>query len=180
MKQFSARRLAADAMFAAMCTVLGFISLDLGHTKITFDSLPVLVGALMLGPWDGLAVGLIGTLIYQLLAYGVSATTALWILPYALAGLLAGALAARRSFTLSRRQLAAVIVLCELLITTLNTGVIYVDSHIYGYYTPAFILAPLPLRYAMCLVKAAAYSAVMPYLVGAARRAMRLDPSKGA
>ena len=84
------RKLAADAVLAAMCAVLGALSLDFGNLKITFESLPVLLAALAFGPLDGLAVGGIGTLIYQLLRYGVSVTTPLWILPYALCGLLVG------------------------------------------------------------------------------------------
>ena len=71
--QWTARRLAADAMFAAMVTVLGLVSISTGNLKITVEALPVFLGALLLGPVDGLAIGGVGTLLYQLLRYGVSA-----------------------------------------------------------------------------------------------------------
>ena len=64
--KWTARRLAADAMFAAMVTVLGLMSISTGNLKITVEALPVFLGALLLGPVDGLAIGGVGTLLYQL------------------------------------------------------------------------------------------------------------------
>ena len=75
------KKLAMDSMLAAMCAVLGYLSLDFGNLKITFESVPILLGALLLGPIDGMAIGGVGTLLYQLVRYGVSVTTLLWILP---------------------------------------------------------------------------------------------------
>ena len=75
------KKLAMDSMLAAMCAVLGYLSLDFGNLKITFESVPILLGALLLGPIDGMAIGGVGTLLYQLVRYGVSVTTPLWILP---------------------------------------------------------------------------------------------------
>ena len=58
--------------------------------KITVDSLPILVAALLLGPLDGLAVGLIGSFLNQMLTYGLTVTTVLWILPAGIRGLVVG------------------------------------------------------------------------------------------
>lgn len=93
--KWTARRLAADAMFAAMVTVLAAAAIKTGNLKITIEAMPVFLGALMLGPVDGMVIGGIGTLLYQLLSYGVTATTALWIAPYVLLGLCVGAVSAR-------------------------------------------------------------------------------------
>ncbi len=163
-------RLAADAMLAAMCAVLGYLSLDFGNLKITFESVPVLLAALLFGGADGAAVGLVGTLIYQLLRYGVSATTVLWIAPYVLCGLLVGLYAKKRGFSLTQREMLFVIVGNELLITALNTVVLYIDSKIYGYYSPAFIFGSLGLRTALCVGKAVAYAYAIPPLLRAIRR----------
>ena len=84
--KWTARRLAADAMFAAMVTVLAAAAIKTGNLKITIEAMPVFLGALMLGPVDGMVIGGIGTLLYQLLSYGVTATTALWIAPARAAG----------------------------------------------------------------------------------------------
>lgn len=101
------RQLTIDAMLCAMCAVLGYVALDLGSIKLTFESLPVLLGALLFGPVDGMFIGGIGTLLYQLVRYGVTATTLLWILPYVVCGLLVGAWARKRDFSLSRRVVNA-------------------------------------------------------------------------
>ena len=141
--KWTARRLAADAMFAAMVTVLGLVSISTGNLKITVEALPVFLGALLLGPVDGLAIGGVGTLLYQLLRFGVSATTALWIAPYVLLGLCVGAVSARHGYACTPRQLALLAVLGELGITVLNTGSLYIDSLIYGYYSPVFVFCLL-------------------------------------
>ena len=57
-------------MLAAMCAVLGAVALDVGNLKITLESVPIIVGALLFGSLDGAAIGFVGTLVYQLLRYG--------------------------------------------------------------------------------------------------------------
>ena len=159
------KQLALDSMLAAMCAILGYLALDLGSLKFTFESLPVLLGALLFGPIDGMLIGGVGTLLYQLLRYGVTATTALWILPYVMAGLVAGLFAKRGHFQLNRAQTMVVVIAAELMITLMNTGVIYVDSRLYGYYTPALIWGALGLRLVICVGKAVAYGAILPPLL---------------
>lgn len=170
MVKTNTKQLAVDAMLAAMCAVLGYLSLDFGSVKITFESVPVLLAALLFGPADGAAVGLVGTLIYQLLRYGVSATTALWIAPYVLCGALVGLYAKKHAFSLTQRETTFIIVANELLITALNTAVLYIDSKLYGYYSPTFITGALGLRIALCVGKALAYSFAIPPLLRAVRR----------
>ena len=176
MQKTTTHKLAIDAMLAAMCAVLGYLSLDFGNLKITFESVPVLIGALLFGPADGAAIGLVGTLIYQLLRYGVSATTLLWILPYVLCGLLVGLYAKKHRFELTQKKVLFIIVANELLITALNTVVLYVDSKIYGYYSPAFIFGSLGVRLALCVGKAVAYAYALPPLLRAVRsRVLRAE-----
>jgi len=167
------KQLVLDAVLAALCAVLGYISLDLGNLKLTFESLPILLGALLFGPLDGMAIGGMGTLIYQLVRYGMDITTPMWMIPYILCGMLVGWYAQRHNFELSRRQTAALIVLNELLITLLNTGVIYLHSKIFDYYSPAYVFGSFGLRLVICVVKAFAFSAVLPVLVRDTRRVLR-------
>ena len=158
--KWTARRLAADAMFAAMVTVLGLVSISTGNLKITVEALPVFLGALLLGPVDGLAIG-------------VSATTALWIAPYVLLGLCVGAVSARHGYDCTPRQLALLAVLGELGITVLNTGSLYLDSLIYGYYSPVFVFGTLPLRLAICAGKGIVLALLLPTLLRVTRRALQ-------
>lgn len=164
------KQLAIDAMLAAMCAVLGYVALDMNSIKITFESLPILLGAVLFGPVDGMLIGGIGTLIYQLLRYGVSATTLLWILPYVVCGLIVGSVSKIKKFSLSRVQTVVLVVVTELVITALNTGVIYVDSKLYGWYYPALIYGSLGIRLVVCVVKAVVFGSVLPWLVQTVRR----------
>ncbi len=167
------RQLAFDAMLAAMCAVLAYLSIRINNNlKVTFESLPVLVGALLFGPLDGALIGLAGTTVYQLFfsGYGVTVTTPLWIAPYVLCGLLVGLYAKRNGYSLRPGQIAFIVVLGELLVTGMNTGAIYIDSKLYHYYRPGIISGVLALRLALCVAKAAAYSAVLPPLLRALHR----------
>ena len=167
------RQLTMDAVLAAMCAVLGAVSIDLGNIKFSFESLPVIIGALLFGPIDGLFIGGIGTFLYQFLRYGLTVTTPLWILPYVLCGLVVGLYAKKHGFELSRPQQAFIITLASLLIFVLNTGVLYVDSKVYGYYSYVYIFGTILPRTLVCFAKAAVFSAVMPVLLGAAKKVLK-------
>ena len=169
--KFTTRQMALDAVLAAVCAVLGYYGPDLGNMKITFEGLPVILAALLCSPLDGAAVGGIGTLLYQLLRYGVKATTPLWILPYILCGLLVGWLGDHCAPEKSFPRLAATVLAGEGLIFLLNTLVIYADSKIYGYYSYAYVFGSFWIRLGICAAKTVLYAAVLPGLLAALRRA---------
>ena len=164
------RQLATDAILAAMCAALGALALDMNSIKITLESFPILLGAMLFGPLDGLVIGAVGTALYQLLRYGVSATTVLWILPYCVCGLLTGWYARKKGYRLTVPQSVGIAVLAELIVTTLNTGVMYVDAKLYGYYFKGFITGMLAIRYLVCVAKAVVYGVLLPRLIGAVRQ----------
>ena len=64
-------------------------------------------------------------------------------------------------------------VLGELGITVLNTGSLYVDSLIYGYYSPVFVFGTLPLRLAICAGKGIVLALLLPTLLRITRRALQ-------
>ena len=164
------KRLAVDAVLSAMCAVLGAVAIDLNSIKITLESFPVLLGALLFGPVDGMAIGFVGTFLYQLLRYGISATTMLWILPYAAVGWLAGRFAIKHGFRLSSRQTLVIVALTEILITALNTGVMYLDSRLYGYWFRGFISAMLIPRATVCVIKATVFGLTLPKVIEIVKR----------
>lgn len=148
------QQLVVDAILAAMVVVLGFLSIRIGNImKVSFEDFPVLIGALMFGPVDGMIIAGIGIFLYQLLSYGITATTALWILPFVVVGLLAGLYARRSNFNNNRKQLIIIFLVCEILICLLNTGAIYADSKIYGYYYPTIITGMIAIRLVTAVVK---------------------------
>lgn len=166
--RFTTRQMVLDAMLAAMCTVLASIALQIGgNFKITFEGVPVHIGALLFGPIDGMLIGGIGTFIYQVLfsGYGITLTTALWILPYVVSGLLVGTYSKAKDYNLSRGQLIFIILTSELAITLLNTFALYVDSKLYGYYSAAFVFGTFTARLVLCAAKSIAYSVILPALL---------------
>ncbi len=138
------RRLTADAVLIAMYFLLGnYFAINLGGIRLTLDVLPIIVGACLFGPIDGLVIGLFGNFLFQLIGpYGVSVTTPLWMLPDGLWGLLTGLVLKNVSAASTLRRVT-VLSLISLAVTTLTTGVMYVDCLVYKYsfaaYTP-FIL----------------------------------------
>ena len=95
----STRKLVVIAMMVAVYVVLNTVgTIRLGWINISVSALPMIVGALLYGPGGGLMVGLVGAFLGQLMTYGVTATTVLWIIPPAVRGLLIGLYAKRCGF----------------------------------------------------------------------------------
>lgn len=157
MRTNKVKQLVINAMLAAICFVLAYFSLTFVNIKFTFESIPVHLGALFFGPAAGMAIGGIGTFLYQVLSYGVTVTTVLWIVPYILCGGFVGFVAKWKNFSLTRIQAIGLMVTGELIITLMNTGALYIDSQIYGYYHPTLITGVLALRLLICVIKAVAY-----------------------
>lgn len=159
------KRMATDSILAAICTVLALLAIDTGTMKITFESLPVLLGAILFGPFDGAIIGALGTFLYQILKFGITATTVLWILPYVACGLIVGYYSKMHKFSLSKNQLLFIILIAELTITGFNTLALYVDSKIYGYYTPTIISAMIFWRLGIAIAKSFAFTFVLPPVI---------------
>ena len=148
------QQLVTDAMLAAMAVALGYMSIRIGNImKISLEDFPVIFAALMFGPLDGMIVAGIGILIYQLLSYGITATTVLWIIPFVVAGAVAGLYAKRAGFNNSRKELIIIFIACELIIWALNSGAIYADAKIFGYYYPGIVSGMLLIRLGTAVAK---------------------------
>ena len=171
--KFTTRQLAYDALLAAMCAVLGFVSLEMGWFKISFESLPVFMAAMLFGPLDGLAVGGTGTLVYQLLRYGPSVTTVLWMLPYMLVGLVTGFIFRKQTEEMSFGRLLTVMIISGLIILVFNTLAMYVDSKMFGYYTKELIFGGFLVRIAVCVLRSVIFTALLPPLMNAAYRGLK-------
>ena len=100
-------------------------------------------------------------------------TTLLWIIPPAVRGLLIGLYAKRCGYDLSHRQLVSVLVVTALIVTALNTGAIYLDSVIYGYYTYAYVFGKVGIRIVSGMVTAVAMAFVTPPVLDMLKRSLR-------
>lgn len=147
------KQLAINAMLAAMCAVLGYVSLDLGNFKFTFESFPILLGALLYGPIDGMLIAFIGTGIYQILKYGLMSTTILWIIPYVIYALIIGLLRKKNWWPL--------IIISGIILTILNTAVIYVDSIVWDYYTFTYVFGSFIFRLVTSVIKSVLFTLII-------------------
>ena len=155
------RRLVTTAALIALYVVLGLlVSVNLGNMRLTFDALPVIIGALLFGGMRGAAIGFCGAFLVQLLSYGLTPTTILWVLPAAARGLFVGCM--REYILRDSRRLLPVIAASALLVTAINTGVMALDSIIYGYYSRAYVFGALIWRVAAGVLTSLVHAAVLP------------------
>lgn len=163
------RRIALCAMLAAMFECLSLISINLGSMKITLDFLPIIIAAMLFGPVEGAIVGLAGSFLNQLLSYGLTPTTILWILPAGVRGLLVGLYAKKHSFSLTRGQTVFILILSALVVTALNTGVMYLDSVIIGYPFAATLITVV-LRVVNGIATAVLFAFILPAVIERLRK----------
>ncbi|MBQ6389867.1 MAG: ECF transporter S component [Mogibacterium sp.] len=157
------QQLVINALLAAMCVVLGFMSIRIGNImKVSLEDFPVIFAALMFGPIDGMVVAAVGIFLYQLLSYGVTATTVLWILPFVIVGGIAGLYAKKYNFNNNKKQIFIIFLICEILVCLLNTGAIYADSKIYGYYYPTIITGMILIRLVTAVGKGVVLGLISP------------------
>ena len=162
------QQLVMDALLAAMCVVLGFLSIRIDNImKVSLEDFPVIFAAMMFGPIDGMAVAAVGIFLYQLLSYGITATTALWILPFVVVGGLAGWYAKKSNYRNTPKQIFVTFIVSEILICLLNTGAIYADSKIFGYYYPTIITSMILIRLVTALGKGVVLGFISPPILKA-------------
>jgi len=167
------RKLVVIALLTAVYVVLSIVgTLNLWWIRISVDSLPIILGALLYGPAGGLLVGLLGSFMNQLIAYGLTATTLLWVLPAAVRGLLIGLYAKRCGYTLSRAQTIGVLCVTALIVTALNTGAMYLDSVIYGYYSYVYVFGGLAIRVISGVATAVVMALVAPPVIDLLKRSL--------
>ena len=173
MEREKIKRLCVDSMLAALCAVLGFLAIDLGNFKFTLETFPVILGAILFGPADGFAIAFVGNFISQLIHYGLTATTLVWIAPHVAAGFAVGLFAKQKAFDLSRTQTIVIALIGEAIVTLLNTGAMYIDAKFYGYYSFAYIFGATNLRILVCIAKGVVYGVILHPIVTAVKTAIR-------
>ena len=165
----NAKRLTTNAGLIALYVVLSFVSLNFGFLKLSFALLPVFLSALCFGAVDAVAVGAVASFIQQMLTYGFTATTVLWMLPPIVLGALVGLYARSKQFDMTIRQHAFIIAIGCLTVTTINTVVMLIDGWVYGY-PVAFTFSVVSLRYVSSIAMAVIYTIVVPRVVTLIRR----------
>lgn len=178
--QTKTKRMATNAMLAALYFALSMLAVPVGGLKLTFEHLPVIVAALMFGPVDAMIVGALGELANQMLTYGFTVTTLLWMTPAVFRGLSMGLCAKFLSgyvglnAVIEKKLPIAFWVICVisgLICSLLNTFTLYVDSKMFGYYSYAMVFGVLWVRLAASAVSSVLMAAAAKPVLAAMKKA---------
>lgn len=177
---FSAKRIALDAALVALYFALSTMAVPIGGFKLTFEHLPIILCAVFFGPVDAVIVGALGELINQMLTFGFTPTTILWMTPAIFRGLSMG-LAAKAApkllggEALLENKIPVAFWICcvisGLICSAINTGVLYLDSKMFGYYSYAMVFGVLWLRLGASAISSVIMSAAAKPLFHAMRKA---------
>ena len=179
---FSTKRLVLNAVLIALYVVLSFIKVPIGNLfRISLASFAVVISAIAFSPVDGLVVGFMGEFLAQVLGpYGLTPTTVLWAAPEAVRGLMLGAtmlLFRKKGLYPDRLMKDKAVVLfiafCAIsgmIASCVNTFALYVDSNMYGYYTPYMVFGVLGVRLGMAAVMSSMFGYVSLLITSAMKR----------
>jgi len=147
----------------ALFIALSFASVNLQFIKITLSGLPIIFISVVYGPLEGALIGGIGEFIYQLVSYGLTPTTALWILPAVVRGLIVGFMFKQKDVKEHLKLWVFTVVLCCIAVTSINTFVIWLDAKIFEYPSQLTTITIL-IRFAGSIVSAVLYAILTPFL----------------
>ncbi len=170
-KTNTVKLLCLSGVMAAMYVGLDFLAVSVsapfgGNLKISLSGLPVIIVAIFGGPFWGAATGFVGAFIGQLLTYGISATTILWVLPAMVRGLSIGILFRVFKYSLKPGILTLETCISSLLVTLFNTGAMLVEQKLYGYYQSFMaIYVAIPTRVLAGIITAVVFSLMLPTII---------------
>ena len=177
--KFTAKRLAINAALVALYIALSMLAVPIGGFKLTFEHLPVILCAVFFGPVDALIVGALAELTNQMLTFGFTPTTILWMAPAMFRGLSLGLCAMfvpktlGRDAILEKKAPVAFITCCVisgLICSLINTFTLYVDSKMFGYYSYALVYGVLWLRLGASAISSVLMAIVAKPLTHALRK----------
>ena len=164
MKKKIITRICVCAILSALYFIFDLISIKAGPFKISVSGLPVILVAILYGPVEAMIVGFTGAFLGQMVSFGFTPTTILWCLPAVVRGLFVGLCTKKLNIKERPITLIIIIVISSLLVTTINTVVMYIDSVIYNYYSYAYIFGALFTRYITGIITAIIYSVLTPVI----------------
>lgn len=149
------------ALMIALHIVLeSFGTIRIGNElKITFSTLPIVLAGMLCGPAEGLAVGLVGTFLSQLLTYGITVTTPIWILPGMLQGLASGLIYAAFHRKARLLPIAVNVFSSDLVLVIFNLLASYLDGVvIFKYWTIEALAVLIPVRLLVWVILSVIYT----------------------
>jgi len=132
MKNSIVKRMTICGLLASVAIVLDYISFKNNFDKITLYPIAIILASLLFNIKYGLLTGIVAGFISQVICYGISPTTILWMIPYVLWGILPVCFV--RLFKIKdNRDLILPLLISAFIITSVNTGISYLDGLVYQY-----------------------------------------------
>lgn len=135
------KRITLDGILIAVFLVFSFFRIRVGNfMEIGFGSLIITLAAILLRPTDAIIIAFLGELVNQLFftPYGITPTTALWVFPVVVRAAILSWVAyffKKRKDDLTKHIILYFVTIMgtALLISGLDTGLLYLDGLIMGY-----------------------------------------------
>ena len=172
------KKICLCAIMSALYVGLDYLAVSVsapfgGTLKLSISGLSVLIISYFLGPFWAAATGFVGAFLGQMISYGFTATTVLWALPAMVRGLSAGFL-----FILFKKRLKPItlipqIILSSLLVTAVNTAVMYIDARVY-HYSVVLLGVSLVNRISAAILTSILFAVVLPSIIKALQKNLKL------
>lgn len=159
-------KLCLSGVMAALFFVLDFFATGISlaffgnSIKISASGLPIIITAILAGPLFAAGAGFVGALLGQMLQYGFTATTLLWVLPAVARGFVVGVLFIAFKRSLKPHLIILETVISSLAVTALNTLAMLIDSKLNGYYSYTYIFGGILPRVVSGIITAALLSII--------------------
>lgn len=174
----TSKKICLAAVMAALYMGLDFLAVSVsapfgGSMKLSISGLPVIIISAFFGPLWGAATGFVGAFLGQLITYGFGATTLLWVLPAVARGLVFGLLFKAFKGSLKPYILCIETVISALVVTAINSIVMYIDSVVYSY--PSVILGvALVNRIIAAVITSVIFALVLPPILKALKKIIKI------
>lgn len=153
------------ALNIALYFGLSFISIRLPGQEITFKGLPLIFVSAVSGPLDGIFLAISGEFLAQLTSpYGLTPTTALWILPHVFRALIVGFMMRKKDIEKNKACWVLSVILSGIAVTVTNSIVIYLDG-IIMHYPSILTFITIITRAAASISTSIIYIIVVPLLI---------------
>lgn len=146
---------------AALSILLDFVSVRTNASKFTLYGLPLLFAGMFFGPWVGGLAGLVSGFISQVILYGITPTTPIWMIAPMMWGWLSGFIYHKLFHRKLQIPSVVITIVCTSLVVTLcNTASMWLDGLIYHYPTP-YVITQLFMRIITALILCIPYSFIL-------------------
>lgn len=178
MKKENIKKICLAAVMSAIYVGLDFLAVSIsapfgGSIKFSISGLPVIIVAAFFGPVWGAATGFVGAFLGQIITYGISATTLLWVLPAVARGLVFGVLFKAFKKSLKPHILCVETVVSALAVTLINSFVMYIDSIVYKYPTVILGIA-LVNRIIAAVITSVIFALILPIILKVLNKIIKL------